>query len=689
MIAPHFLACVVGILLLAHLVLLGFFKISSLDTWFHLKEGELYVTTHSLPVQDPFAFTTQGRQWIKYSWLADIFFYLIYAATGLTGLVLLRICLLFLLSFFLYRILRGVGLHPLASVLLVFVASLALRFRLFIRPEILSFLLLLAVMAILFRLHDAPRWAAYTLLPVQVIWTNVHASFVFGIGLPGLVFLANLLPGERATPGWGHLRLDRVRLRHLALTVASLPLATLLNPHGVSLLLFPFRQNQMVRLTIFPEWMGVWHLPEMDPVLWETVIIFGVILLAFAAVSVLLMIREGRLDPVGWGVVCSMGGYAIWRNRAIPFFVLAVLPLLATALVRVATHLRDTAQERPIRWLERAGVLACLLLLCASIVDQGFLTRRFAPGFGVAPYIFPEEAAAFLERHHLDGRIFNTYSFGAYLMWRRWPANQVFIDGRYDTVLFSEGLLEEYIRAHRDPAALERIAQEYGVEILILDASSENRIAYLTRPSPWARVYWDSVAEVLVRRTEHYAAFITAHEYRLTDPTTDLSYLVAYRRDPEIWNRAMAELRRAVQDNPKNEIAWQALAQEEGVAGPTALPQRLEALTQVTTLLADNAGVGRYHAERAEVLLQLGRPDEAVTAAREALRVDGELLRPHWVLAAVAEERGAWTEAQDQLRTMLKRMEPDHPMMAAVRHRLEAVDRRLGGGTAQGDEKGK
>ena len=36
----------------AHLVLLGFFQVSSEDTWWHLKQGELYVTTRSLPAQE-------------------------------------------------------------------------------------------------------------------------------------------------------------------------------------------------------------------------------------------------------------------------------------------------------------------------------------------------------------------------------------------------------------------------------------------------------------------------------------------------------------------------------------------------------------------------------------------------------------------------------------------------------------
>lgn len=639
---PRLIGIVLGLLLAAHLILLGFFPIRSEDTWWHLKQGELYVTTGSLPAQDPFAFTTAGRQWIHYSWVADILFYLIFRAAGLPGLVLLRLIMLFLIAGLLYRLLRGCSLHPFASVLLVFVASLALRFRLLVRPEILSFLLLLAGLAVLLRLQAASRHTAYLLLPLQAVWTNIHASFVFGIGLPALVLLANLSPEGRAMPGWGRLRLDRARLRHLAVAVACLPLAGLLNPHGASLLLFPFRQNRMTRLTMFPEWLGVWHLPKIGPSWWEVVIVLSLVLLAYIAASLLLMAREGRFDPVGWGVVLAMGTYAILHGRAVPYFVLAILPLLALALV-----------------------------------------SRFPVGFGVRRNVFPEAAVAFLERHQLDGRIFNTYQFGGYMIWRRWPANQVLIDGRYDTILFDEALLEAYMEAHRSPAALDEISAAYGVEILVLAANPRDRVAHLRRNPGWARVFWDPVAEVYVRRGGRFADLVAAHEYRLTGPADDLGYLAGYRADPDTWGRALAELRRAVADDPENAVAWLGLAQEYRAAGPGATEQRLEALTRAAALMAGAPGLGRVRAERAEALLQLGRLDEARTEAQEALRLQEDLLLPRSVLASVAERRGDWVEARQQLRTLLARLEPGDPRLRMVQQRLDAVEASMRGGTAR------
>jgi tetratricopeptide (TPR) repeat protein len=667
----------IGLLLVVHLALLGFHPIVSEDTPWHLKQGELYVTTMSLPDQDPFAFTTAGREWIKFSWAADIVLYLVFQTGGFPGLVFFRLLMLFAIVAVLYRILRDCGLHPLASTLVVFAASLAVRFRLLVRPEILSFVLILVLVAILLRLRAGPRWLPYLMLPVQAAWANVHASFVFGVAIPGLVLLANLARGDRIVPGWGRLELDRARVKHLAAAVACLPLATLLNPHGLSLLLFPVRQNRMVRLTAFGEWVEIWRLPDFGAPWWTPVVIFGLFVVVFVVTAVLLVAREGRVDPVGVGIVLFMGTYAAFRSRAIPYFVLAAAPLLALALVRLAAD----AQARfdggwPRRW-ERLGALACLLVLATSIGATVASGVPFRLGFGPVPNSYPEGAAAFLERHRLDGRLFNTYQFGGYLLWRRWPANRVFIDGRYDAVLFDEALFEAYRGAHQSPAALDRLTGDYGVDILVLDARPTHRLAFLDAHGGWARVYWDPVAEILVRRNARHADLIARHEYRLTGPRADTSYLASYRRDPETRGRALDELRRAAQENPQNTMAWLGLAQEYQVAGPAALAERVEALSHAVPLLAGKPMEGRARAELAETFLQMGRHADAVAAARAALRADTTLLLPYWVLAAAAERGGSLGDARDQLQALLQRISADHPMAPAVRERLQAVEEKL------------
>jgi len=303
---------------------------------------------------------------------------------------------------------------------------------------------------------------------------------------------------------------------------------------------------------------------------------------------------------------------------------------------------------------------------------------RHQYGWGVRAERFPEAAMAFLERNRLDGRVFNTYMLGGYLIWRRWPSNQVLIDGRYDGILFDEALLEEYLQAYWSPAALDRITSAYAVEILVLAAHPNWLLPYIGTHPGWARVYWDPLAEIFVRRGGSHAALIAAGEYRLTRSSSDLSYLIAYRRDPDVWARALGELRRAVMENPENGTAWRGLAQEYWASGPATAAQRLDALTHAARLEAGSPTVGRVYAEQADALLQLGRLEEAKAAARQALRLDGHLLLPYWVLALVAEGQEAWAEARDRLRELQTRLDPSDPRQGMIRDRLAAVEKRLG-----------
>jgi len=664
-------------LLLGHLVLLGFFPISSEDTWWHLKQGELYVATHSLPTEDPFAFTTAGRTWLHYSWLADVLFYQVFHVAGLNGLVLFRLACLLAVAGLLYGLLRDCGLHPAAVVLCIFLASLALRFRLLVRPEILTFPLLLLTLSVLLRLRAARPALAYALLPLQVLWVNIHGSFLFGIALPALVLVANWIPGSHVLPGWGRLVLDRSRRKHLTIAVACLPGAGLLHPDGMAILWFPFRQNQMVRLTLFTEWMEVWKLPGIDPIWWEILIVLGLVICVFITAAALLWVWERRFDPVGWGVLLSMGTYAVFRNRAVPYFVLTILPFLALSLSRAAEHLQARRSGWPLDRLRRVGTFACLLVLVMSLAEPFLPWARFPIGFGVRPRFFPEGAAAFLERHHLDGRVFNAYHFGGYLIWRRWPANQVIIDGRYDAILFDENLLERYRNAHDSLHAFDQLTAAYGIDICVVDVQPGNRVVHLDVHPAWARVYWDPVSEVFVRRDGRFALLAAGHEYRLTRPEDDSGYLIAYRRDPDTWKQAVAELRRAVEDNPENVMAWLGLAQEYRAVGPDSAGQRLAALTRAEALMPGSSALGRVMGEQSDAFLQLGRIEEAQLVAQRALRMQADLVLPRFVLASIAERRRDWKQARDQLQGILIRLQPDDPRVPVARQHLRGVEEHL------------
>ena len=123
-----------------------------------------------------------------------------------------------------------------------------------------------------------------------------------------------------------------------------------------------------------------------------------------------------------------------------------------------------------------------------------------------AEWRYPVGAADFLLSHHVAGHIFNTYEYGGYLIWRLWPEQQVFIDGRS----LSESLFQDYRRIMGTPpgdARRDATLARYGVGAIAMNAFEYNSgIIYplalaLAQPgeADWKLVYEDAAAMVFLR----------------------------------------------------------------------------------------------------------------------------------------------------------------------------------------------
>jgi hypothetical protein len=89
-----------------------------------------------------------------------------------------------------------------------------------------------------------------------------------------------------------------------------------------------------------------------------------------------------------------------------------------------------------------------------------------------AEWKIPANAADFLLEHHIKGRIFNTYAQGGYLLWRLWPEQQVFLDGR----ALNEGVAADIQRIEMNAAAdaggksSEQLLKDYGIDVIVMDS---------------------------------------------------------------------------------------------------------------------------------------------------------------------------------------------------------------------------
>jgi hypothetical protein len=162
-----------------------------------------------------------------------------------------------------------------------------------------------------------------------------------------------------------------------------------------------------------------------------------------------------------------------------------------------------------IPWKRTLPVLAEFLVAILVLAGAGAqMARGSAFQLRAAEWRYPAGAADFLLAHNVSGPMFNTYDYGGYLIWRLWPHERVFIDGR----ALNESVFLDYRRMATNADSTggksgEELLDQYGIQVIVMDGfeftSGEPYLlpAALSDPSQkeWKLVYQDAAAVVFMR----------------------------------------------------------------------------------------------------------------------------------------------------------------------------------------------
>jgi hypothetical protein len=442
------------------------------DTPSHIAIGRWIVEHHALPFHDPFTYTLAGRSWVPHEWLAEVIYAAIFGWLGWGGIVAATAGATAAAFALLTRALQS-SLGPRRAMIGAALAFLLTEGHLLARPHILALPLLVVWMAALVRARDGDRAPSLALLPVMVLWCNLHGGFVVGL------LFAGLLAAEAVLDASGTARLQVVRGWGAFLALAGL--SALVSPNGISAILLPFHMLQMnFALSSISEWHSV-DFSRFDPLLlWIGLAMAGgfslglrlpwprtlmVLLLLYLALS---HARNKEL----LGIIAPLLVAAPLARQLTP----AAAPKQATA----AHHFRRRGVAAP---LALAAAVALGLVATAAAFDR----RGVEPPDSVAP------AAALRAAHDagLDGRVFNSVRFGGYLMFLGIPT---FVDGRAD--LFGNAFLRRYFAAASALGeALPDLLDQYAVGWTLLEPKSP-AVSLLDHLPGWKRVYADSYAVI-------------------------------------------------------------------------------------------------------------------------------------------------------------------------------------------------
>jgi hypothetical protein len=450
----------------------------------HIRLGEAILDQRSLPRSDFFSHTMAGQPFIAFEWGSEVVYALAYRAAGLAGVAVLAGLVLALTYALVARFLIRRGGDPLLAYFVSMAAAVLSAAHWLARPHLFT---MLAAVLLLELLEPRGRRRLWPYLVLFLVWANLHGGFFYGWVTLGIYIVGELIEARLST-GEGRAEwLSRARYHAAGLGVAIL--ACMINPNGLRNLahVTGFFGNRFLRQT--QEFMS----PDFHTVNGK---IFLLVLLA--VIATLALSRRRPAFPMLLTLLANVA-FSLISQRNIELFALIALPLLALTYdaewrsLPVLRRAKGVFQREHAGSYSGLGAAVCALLIAGVACAGGTIAGLEVVPARFDPKVFPVDAVAKARAERLEGKLYNNFIWGGYLL-LAWPEQRVFIDGGTDH--YGDKLFDEYVQVYNLEPGWRDIMRRHGIDVAIIPPSS--RLAHeLAEDQGWTAWYCDSTAVIL------------------------------------------------------------------------------------------------------------------------------------------------------------------------------------------------
>ncbi|MBL7765345.1 MAG: hypothetical protein JNJ58_04585 [Chitinophagaceae bacterium] len=459
------------------------------DLWWQIRTGEWILDHGQVPTRDIFSMTMYGQEWINIKWGFEVLAALISRHLGPENIFILQIICSVLILFFLRKILQlfniqSRGVFFVSTVLLLF----GIEYRIIGRPEMFSHLFTVVFVYLLLRNHQKETKWIWLIIPLQILWTNMHEAYGIGIVLMGIVLFAEWFRSWKYS-------LKKPWTLSLITILASACLA--INPRGILLLTRPLNIfSQVQENTYTTELSGIF---SSDFWQYQSVL-FVAMLLAIILYLIQWVKSKRQLPfPLFYGLLLlAFAILAMMAYRNLIFFFLLCFPALAWILNQ--TKLRED------RW---SGLLILIGITFYGIIVSGTWYRitksRDRFGLEVLSTNNPAGASDYILSKGLQSKkCFSDYLSSSYLLWRLQPNFKTYIDLR-DLDVFPTHFFDHYLHVVNEPDSFHVLDLKENYDYVVLYRNATPRLhAYLYTDTIYACTFADPVA-VVYEKTDHFS----------------------------------------------------------------------------------------------------------------------------------------------------------------------------------------
>jgi hypothetical protein len=427
--------------------------LSDNDTLWQIRTGGWILDHRAIPSTDPFSFTAGDRRWFAHEWLAETLMALAFRAGGMQGVMALAAAAAGVTGAMLLHHARRFlpGFYAIAAVILGLSCAAS---SLLARPHLLVWPCLMLWCGGLVTARAQRRAPSFALLPVMLVWVNMHGSFMLGLLLSG-AFMIEALFDHGA---------DRRRVfRSWCGFILAAWAVALINPDFLAGVLFPYHLIGMTNLV----WINEWRPADFSRFQSLELVILVALRIGFSGKMV--------LPPVRLILLLGLIHFALAHGRYEQ--VLGIVGVLVLAEPLGASLARGGARASDRRWRYlSAGMTMVAVVALAARIALPLSPERTGAAFSATLDAVPPSLRA--------QPVLNEYGLGGQLIF---AGVRPFIDGRAD--LYGGTFLGQYVVGitSGDHSALDRALSEYGIAWTVFPAGHA-MIAVMDEKPGWRRL---------------------------------------------------------------------------------------------------------------------------------------------------------------------------------------------------------
>jgi tetratricopeptide (TPR) repeat protein len=627
-----------------------------------MHNGEMILAgNYEVLTKNFYSYTEPDQPFANHHWLSGVFYFLLYRAVGWSGMVVFKVFFMLLTLAILFYLTVKRSDFWLAAVcslptMIILIGRSALR------PEMFSYLFIVIFLLLLFDFEKNPGSnKIYWLIPLQLLWVNMHLYFAIGVMMVGGFLF------EKLILNWKNIKESRY-IKKLSVVFVGLIIMCFINPYGISGAIFALKVNKDANFPILSAELNSLsqyfkYSPKsenMPAVIFE--ILSGVLPLSFVWAAAYRWRKKQPIfsDNFIFYFLASVGtiGIGFYIIRALPLFAIIFMPA-------ISANLKDGYFDLK-KWLENIlptkqkvfkKTLAVLfavgmvyMILFSSVRINPYSDR----GLGLTAQ--SENSIKFFKENHLAGPIFNDTDIGSYLIYYLYPQEKVFVDNRFGDAYSADFFASIYLPMIRNEDRWKEGLKKYDFNILYFyhydNVFGVRDFMYRRINDPeWSWIYADDYAIILVRNVPKNKEIIKKYGINWQNIYSRLSYLSQSAdlndqlTSADLFNLAgqndLAEngYLKYLVSNPDNGKVWYALGSTELNKEDQSKSNANAALLFLNQAVRVGWKTPDTYSFLALAYYRLGELDKAKEAAVAELKIDPENEDGHKWISIISEAK--------------------------------------------------